>query len=104
MPEGPTAQELALDSVWTSVMAIAERDGLIPLNKLPGLWIFEVGDYVVSLNPHPEKIGDVDKFHILVEWHQLPAGILNWDHAEFVHSDNCNIHLFDEALKERAGR
>jgi hypothetical protein len=102
-PPEPSPEQVSLDSVWESLMQIAKNDGLIPLNKLPGLWIFELGDYCLSLNPHPEKIGDVEKFHLVVEWRDLPAGILTWDHAEFVLSENVNIHLLAAALRERAG-
>ena len=98
----PTENQLALDSVWQSICTIAGQMGVVPLNKLPGLWVFEAKPWKLTVNPHRETIEDVEPFRVQVEWNGVPAGIISAYNAEFVHHENANIRLLAEALKEQA--
>lgn len=97
-----TNQQNALESIWTSICTIAEKSGVVPLNKLPGLWVFEAERWKLSLNAHQEKIGDVSPFTANVEFNGFPAGIISPNDGLIAAGDLANIFTLEEALRAKA--
>jgi hypothetical protein len=92
-----------LSGLWTSICTIAERDGVVPLNKLPGLWKFEAGDFWLTVNPHREKIEEVDPYTVNVERNGWPIAMIGPYDACFIVDGLQSMFALDKALKERAG-
>lgn len=71
--------EQQVSEAWAELVAYWKRRGDVPpMNQLPGLWEFDMGElWHVKVNGHAEKIDDIAGFHAVAEYNGWPAIVMN---------------------------
>lgn len=94
--------EEALADVWEKICQRAERDGVAPLNKYPGLWNFTAGAWSLTVNGQKEPASrdgvTIQPFNGYVEFNGWPAGFIDPYTATIAAGELANIWTLAEAL------
>jgi len=101
-PEQADPQNAAFDAIWITACAIAMKTGAAPLNKLPGLWRFDVDEHwKIAVNGHAEEVDGVPKYRMYVEYNGWPAGLLSANGGSIAAGKLANIFTLQAALDRR---
>lgn len=88
---------------WAELVAYWHRRGdVLPMNQLPGLWEFDIGDkWHVKVNGHNKEIGSIAPFHAVAEYNGWPALMMSpFDGMSLMGGDGERAEdMFIEAIK-----
>lgn len=101
------------EPLFVTLGRLAEKDGALPLNKLPGCWERQIGkEWWVAINAHdhPQKVSShsgasasegfvVEPFHAYVEFNGWPAGVFTPYGGAFAAGDAANEEAFVAAIE-----
>jgi len=97
-----------LSDLWSAVMDLAKRDGVIPLNALPALWERKVdSEWYIACNGHKEPMETtltptpirVLPFHLYVEFNGWPAGVMTAYGGQVCAGTEANMDTLVEAVR-----
>lgn len=100
-----------IEDIWEAVFALAQADGVAPLNKHPGCWYRRLDQrWEIAINGHGEPVThpfegcphEVPPFSIFAMFNGWPAGIIDPFGGSICAGELANIDSFVAALRTAA--
>lgn len=86
---------------FLKVADLALALGVESIKDLPGLWEHQVDEHwKIRVNGHDKIVENILPTHCLVEYNDMPAGMIHPYGGEFIFSDTINEDAFIKALEK----